>query len=457
MNGVDYFNLAQVLMVILDSNGRIENLNDRACEILGVSREEAIGLNWFESFVPPESREKVKEVFRKVMSGELNEVGEYENEILTRKGEKRIVRWRNTCIRDLDGRVRGTLSSGLDVTEEVLMKKELEKSVKFYEFLVDLTWNVLRYGWSEEILKKILKKAVEMLPNVHAGSVVTRVGENYRYSAMVGYDFEKLKNVRFPPDKIREFATEPRVVRWRDRMMVNDADEETVKLLKKYGKTNEIEATLIFPITLNGEIEAYMTLDNFESKDAFTETDIKMAKVFQAHMRVLLWKDMLEKSMRYLADHDFLTGVLNRRAFTERLEKNLSLAKRNGRKLSVVYIDMNDFKGINDTYGHDCGDKVLTDFCGRLSCVLRESDDVGRIGGDEFVILLNDADANGARSFISRLKEALETPVTKCGDKRISISISVGYATYPDDGEDVEKLIMIADERMYKDKRRNTR
>ncbi len=457
MDGVDYFNLAQVMMIMLDEEGRIKDLNDRACEILGISKEEALGLDWFENFIPSQRRDEVRSVFERIMRGELDEIREYENEIITTSGEKRYIRWRNTFIRDLEGRIRGTLSSGLDITEEIRMRQDLEKSVRFYEFLVDLTWNILRSGWNEEALRRILEKAVEALPNAHAGSVVVKAGEFYRYSALVGYDFEKLKDIRFSPDRVREFAMEPRVVRWKDRMMTEEVHGDTIETLKKYGRTDEIEATLIFPITSNGDIEAYITLDNFESKDAFTETDIKMAQVFQAPLQILLWKDEMERRIRYLADHDSLTGVLNRRAFVERLEKSLNLAKRYGRNLSVVYIDMNDFKEINDVHGHDCGDQVLMGFCEKLLEVLRVSDDVGRIGGDEFVILLNEAGSDGARSFIRRLKEIFEEPVTKCGDERIGISISAGYATFPDDGEDVERLIRIADERMYEDKRRKLR
>ena len=132
----------------------------------------------------------------------------------------------------------------------------------------------------------------------------------------------------------------------------------------------------------------------------------------------------------------------------------MSLSKRNNRKFAIVYIDLDDFKKINDTHGHEFGDEFLNEFSKKIMSIIRESDLFARFGGDEFVLLLPETDENGAQVFIKRLREILEDEFEFRG-KKIKYKFSAGIAVFPDDdGNDLEKFINIADERMYSDKRK---
>ncbi|HCF16583.1 MAG TPA: GGDEF domain-containing protein [Rhodospirillum rubrum] len=135
-----------------------------------------------------------------------------------------------------------------------------------------------------------------------------------------------------------------------------------------------------------------------------------------------------EETLRRLANIDGLTGVLNRRPFTEESELLLSLANRHGRRLSMMIVDADHFKGVNDTYGHDAGDRVLKALTGEIAGVLRKTDLLGRIGGEEFAILLPETDQEGAEGLAWRVVlaiRALEVPLPEGGVLKVTVSVGV--------------------------------
>ncbi len=156
--------------------------------------------------------------------------------------------------------------------------------------------------------------------------------------------------------------------------------------------------------------------------------------------------------LHYLATYDELTGLLNRGEFRARAEHALSRAHRLGERCALLLADLDDFKVVNDTFGHGAGDNLLRGFSGRLRQVLREEDLCGRFGGDEFLILLEGVDqAGGAARTAERIAESLleRMPV---GDQDTVVKASIGIAIFPDNGEDVDSLVKNADIAMYKAK-----
>jgi len=161
-----------------------------------------------------------------------------------------------------------------------------------------------------------------------------------------------------------------------------------------------------------------------------------------------------EARIQHLAHHDGLTGLLNRAAFMERMALALRRAERQGEMLALLFIDLDNFKRVNDSLGHLEGDQVLMTVSERLVGALRASDLVGRFGGDEFVVLLADL---GSRADIKVVLDALlsvvEVPV-KADGRPLSVTPSIGVAVYPDDGRQADELIQHADTAMYRAKAR---
>jgi diguanylate cyclase (GGDEF)-like protein len=153
--------------------------------------------------------------------------------------------------------------------------------------------------------------------------------------------------------------------------------------------------------------------------------------------------------MSFMAEHDFLTGLPNRTLLTARLEQSIALARRHGKKVALMYLDLDHFKHINDSLGHKLGDQLLQSAAKRLQPCVRFSDTVCRQGGDEFVVLLSEVEvATDAILIAEKLIEVMTEPHHIDGH-RLHVTLSIGISLYPDDGQDVETLLANADIAMY--------
>lgn len=162
----------------------------------------------------------------------------------------------------------------------------------------------------------------------------------------------------------------------------------------------------------------------------------------------------LEAELRRQANHDSLTDLPNRRLFFDRLSQGLKRARRQRGRLSLLFIDLDDFKAINDHRGHAFGDALLQEVARRLESTIRESDTAARLGGDEFAVILDGVveDGDAASAVADKIRDSLSRPFQLAGGPH-AVSASIGAATYPTDGEDVDTLLSFADASMYRQKK----
>jgi len=178
------------------------------------------------------------------------------------------------------------------------------------------------------------------------------------------------------------------------------------------------------------------------------------SRIMQCNIRDVTGRKQAEARIHYMALHDALTGLPNRILLHDRLSQAISLACRNGNRVAVLMLDLDNFKRINDSLGHSIGDELLQSVAERLRTCVRKSDTVSRQDGDEFMIVLpkvtHAADAGiSAANILSRLRE-----VHSIGKHSLRITASIGISTYPEHGEDPETLIKYADTAMYHAKER---
>lgn len=160
------------------------------------------------------------------------------------------------------------------------------------------------------------------------------------------------------------------------------------------------------------------------------------------------------EALAYQAEHDVLTGLGNRLMFERALDTAIAAASATSDNFAILFIDLNRFKAINDTYGHFAGDRVLVEFAERLRRTMRGYDHVFRLGGDEFAVVLNPSHGLMEPHQISaRIEAALLPPVILESGERVRISLSIGQASYPDDGTNAGDLTQSADRTMYRKKR----
>lgn len=161
----------------------------------------------------------------------------------------------------------------------------------------------------------------------------------------------------------------------------------------------------------------------------------------------------MENELTFLANHDQLTKLPNRGFLEQNLQQSVALTKRENTNLCLFFIDVDKFKLINDIYGHGVGDVVLKVVAQRLNQCVRESDLVGRLSGDEFLVILNKVDAKSdAQILAEKICKAIEQPISY-NKVNLQITVSIGIAFYPDDVDDEHQLLQKADKAMYKAKR----
>lgn len=177
--------------------------------------------------------------------------------------------------------------------------------------------------------------------------------------------------------------------------------------------------------------------------------DTQVGPVFVAVIRDITERLEAQKAIMHMAYHDTLTGLANRAFFDERMSTAISAAKRHGDVLALAFIDVDDFKPINDRFGHAVGDTVLVELGERLLHAVREEDTVARLGGDEFAVLLpRIGDFEDLRAVGRKLDETIRRPLLVRGEE-ISLTASIGLAALDHDHDDARSLLMRADAAMY--------
>ncbi|MET0377884.1 MAG: diguanylate cyclase [Spongiibacteraceae bacterium] len=204
--------------------------------------------------------------------------------------------------------------------------------------------------------------------------------------------------------------------------------------------------------TQKGVIGA-LAVQNYRGDSRYTQQDVELLEFVSTQVAAVVERKKIESWLQHVALHDQLTGLPNRGLFLDRLQTALALARRDHTQLSLLYLDLDMFKPVNDTFGHAAGDLLLQQVADRLRQCVRESDTVGRFGGDEFLVLLTGTSLqDDAVRVAEKIHAALNQPFHLSG-RELRISPSIGVALYPEHAEDYQQLIRCADDAMYRAKR----
>jgi diguanylate cyclase (GGDEF)-like protein len=184
-----------------------------------------------------------------------------------------------------------------------------------------------------------------------------------------------------------------------------------------------------------------------------TSTETRLIDMATPLAGIAIERQLTEKRIRYMGDHDALTGLPNRTLLEDRLKQAILYAQRYSRLVTVVFLDLDKFKLVNDSLGHSAGDELLKTVAQRMQECVRRTDTVVRLGGDEFVIVLFDqpSDLDGVTPALHKIQEAILRPIQLSGHT-LHVTCSMGLATYPTDGSDTDTLLSNADAAMYRAK-----
>jgi len=212
-------------------------------------------------------------------------------------------------------------------------------------------------------------------------------------------------------------------------------------------------STVVSALALGGAVAMVFLLSRRLATQVLQSLDDAIAGQERLEVQLAAVLETKEE-YRTLAYHDGLTGLPNRSLFQDRLGLAITHSSRLQGHLALLYLDIDDFKGVNDSFGHGSGDRVLVELARRIRAAVRAEDTVARLGGDEFVVLLAQVTGAGdAARVAAKVLEAVRPPFRVDGHE-VSIAASVGVSVYPDDGTSSDDLVRHADGAMYRDKQR---
>ncbi|HUX79909.1 MAG TPA: diguanylate cyclase [Alphaproteobacteria bacterium] len=243
---------------------------------------------------------------------------------------------------------------------------------------------------------------------------------------------------------------------WKNRKAVWHTDLNDLILREQEAASAGLKMGTCFPIIYENEV---LGIIEFFSKNIFQEPEglLSWFESIGNQFGLFLKRKHMEGQMLYLAEHDALTGLINRKLVQESLHNELIKVKKTHKKVGVLFLDLDQFKMINDSVGHQVGDILLVEISKILQSCVRPQDLIGRVGGDEFIIVLPDIDSdNDVIQIAEKIQKKLENKISVEG-KEFFITSSMGISFYPKDGNKVESLIKGAEIAMYraKEKGRN--
>ncbi|ABO49880.1 diguanylate cyclase/phosphodiesterase with PAS/PAC and GAF sensor(s) [Desulforamulus reducens MI-1] len=348
-----------------------------------------------------------------------------------------------------------------DITEYKLVQEKMSLQNQYLSSLHETTLALMNRLNLDELLKAIVTRSAELsgtdhgfiflIDNNNPSELVLRFGTG-TYKQMVGI---RLKPGEGMVGTVWQTG-EPLIVKDYSSWPGKSSIFSHIKIhggialpLKSEGKINGILGIIYIEKNQNLESNNLSLLTGFAQLASIA---LDNANLYQAAQQELAERKRIEEILRYLAYHDSLTELPNRTLFNDRLSMALNQAHRNKNKLAVMFLDLDHFKKVNDTLGHDIGDQLLKGIAQRFSKLLRKGDTIARIGGDEFTILLhNITRAENASIVADKIIDTLANPWI-IGNHEFHITTSIGIALYPDDGTDAESLLKNADAAMYQAK-----
>lgn len=237
----------------------------------------------------------------------------------------------------------------------------------------------------------------------------------------------------------------------RNRMPIFLSNASAYKPFEPLGPLNAGKSWLGVPLLGRGQVLGYLSIYS-DHPGIYESGQTRLAEIFANEASIAIENARLFQKVQQLAITDELTGAYNRRYFFELLDLELARSRRYNHSISLLMIDIDHFKSVNDRYGHATGDQVLKSVCAQIDQTVRESDSLGRYGGEEFILLLPETPLDRAVEVAERLRRMVENTKMRVDGVEISVTLSIGAAAIGPDSKDSDSLVQSADRAMYQAK-----
>ncbi|MHB8459702.1 MAG: EAL domain-containing protein [Candidatus Limnocylindrales bacterium] len=423
------FDTVAALLIVLDPDGRIVRFN-RACErATGWSADEVRGLPFWELLLPADQISAVRAAFKELIRG--TELGTHENHWLTRTGGRLLISWTNTTI-VRDGAVAYIISTGIDITE----RRRTDEAMRAIEAVGDV---LATEGPSPSALRQVVDHLADRFGYKLVSIYLAEAGRLH-LAGQKGYDdpivwFDEGRGVI------------GRALRERSAQLVLDVtvDPDYIAL------DPTIRSEICVPLIAGDELLGIVNVERPGEDGQLDERDLRLLQSVAERVATAVALGRKRVLLEVQAFHDSLTGLANRALFIDRTDHAIAVRSRaGGRPVAVIFLDLDDFKTVNDGMGHAAGDELLVQVARRMADALRPGDTIARLGGDEFAILLEDVGSvRDALDAADRITASLRAPFSVAGNP-VSVLASAGVALGSTSAAD---LLRDADLAMYRAKR----
>jgi len=428
------FNSSPEALVYTDEKSNILDINPRFTELFGYNLNEVKGRNLDNGMIhPPEKMEEGKWITEKALKGKL-----YYETIRKKKDGTLFPVYISGSRVMLDGKLQGVITMYKDITER-----------KRNEELNKVLYNISKAANSPISLNQLYKTIHQELSTIiDTTNFYIALVDGKENKIFFPFNIDDTKPIHLPRT-INHNSLVAEVIRTGKSIFVN---REMIKGEKFMMEFKEWFGTLRkvwlgSPLKVEDRVIGAVVVQSYTNPKLYSEKDIGLLEFVSSQVATAIERKRTDEKIRYLSFHDALTGLYNRAYFEEELKRYNSPRYY---PLSVIMIDINGLKVVNDTFGHDQGDKLLQHLASLLNSISRKGDVVARLGGDEFVILLPSTTAEQVHDFHERIKKTCEEDNIK--PIYLRPSIALGCVTQKGEYQNAETLLKEVDKRMYQDK-----
>ncbi|MEH6492601.1 sensor domain-containing protein [Halopseudomonas sp.] len=427
------------VVCVVDMTGRFVSVSAASERVFGYRPEEMIGRSVFD-FMHPDDRESNLALVARINAGQAS--SDHENRYVHKAGHIVHIMWSAQLLEVEQVRV--------GVARDITARKRAE-AMQAAVYAISETAHAA--GDLQALYLRVHELIGQLLP---ADNFFVALYDAATDQLSFPYHVDQREPVP-APTRLATCARLSRVIRNGEALLLmQDLAEHSLAQTATASGQPALD-WLGVPLTTEHGTLGALVLQSYSGTARYTQQDQELLQFVAGQLAAAVERRRTHAHLEFLARHDQLTLLANRALFLDRLQQALHRAQRDALRLAVLYLDMDNFKQINDTFGHGIGDQLLREVAQRLRKCVRESDTVGRLGGDEFAIVLdNISRPDDAAMVANKIVDALSANYLIDG-KLLHSSPSVGIAVYPEHGQNDLQLIHLADDAMYRAKRNGGR
>jgi diguanylate cyclase (GGDEF)-like protein/PAS domain S-box-containing protein len=418
---------------VMDPQGRFLYVSAAGERLFGYTPQEMLGRPMIE-MVHPEDRDRTLNVFDEIESGEPKP--HFENRNVRKDGGVVHIMW--SAIWSPADQVRVAVAR--DVTE-------LKRAESIQAALYAISEAANDAEDLQALFQRIHQIIGALLP---AASFSVALYDEKLDQVSYPYYIDALRGTP-PPERLDSGTLNAEVIRSGKPLLVSrDAPTALPAHIRaRPGSDMTLLDWLGVPLCGDEGVIGALVVRSYCGDVRYTQADVELLQFVSTQVAATIRRKQMASRLLHIALHDTLTGLPNRGLFLDRLKAALPRARRDATQLALLYLDLDMFKPVNDTFGHAMGDLLLQQAAKRLQQCVRETDTVGRVGGDEFLVLLDNIQGHECSLLVAeKIRVTLSQPFDLAGHQ-IRVSLSIGIALYPGHGNNHEQLIQQADQAMY--------